>query len=38
MGTVHTHRIEANDAPAMYERINEDDRQDMVGIVIYSAD
>jgi 2-desacetyl-2-hydroxyethyl bacteriochlorophyllide A dehydrogenase len=30
-----THRIEADEAPAMYERINEGDREDLVGVVIH---
>jgi hypothetical protein len=33
-----THRIEAGEALAMYERINEGDREDLVGVVIHWAD
>jgi len=33
-----THRIEVDEAPAMYERINEGDREDIVGVVIHWAD
>jgi 2-desacetyl-2-hydroxyethyl bacteriochlorophyllide A dehydrogenase len=33
-----THRIEADEAPAMYERINEGDREDVVGVVVHWAD
>lgn len=32
-----THRIEAGEAPAMYGRINEGDRGDIVGVVIHWA-
>jgi 2-desacetyl-2-hydroxyethyl bacteriochlorophyllide A dehydrogenase len=33
-----THRIEADEAPAMYRRINQGDRGDIVGVVLHWSD